>query len=124
VRFPGTRPGEEAKVRASVSLLLFGDEQICFPGIDGYAAQSEAGSRTEPGAEPPMAGPGVAHCPGQLCFGPSQMLLADADPDPRQPSLLPEPPPWDLVEPLSAPVPPHSDRSPRIRQEPLFPHHG
>jgi hypothetical protein len=52
------------------------------------------------------------------------MLLADADPDPRQPSLLPEPPPWDLVEHPATPLTPRSDRAARIRQEPLFPHHG
>jgi hypothetical protein len=51
------------------------------------------------------------------------MLLADADPDPRQPSLLPEPPPWDLVERPAAPVTPRSERAARIRQEPLFRHH-
>jgi hypothetical protein len=107
-------------VRASGSLLLFGDEQISFPGIQGCAVES----RAEPGAESPLADPGVSQCPGQLCFGPSQMLLADADPDPRQPSLLPEPPPWDLVERPAGPVAPLSDQAARIRQEPLFPHHG
>ena len=102
-------------MRASASLLLFGDEQISFPGIHPCAAESRP--------EPP-SGPGLSHCPGQLCFGPSQMLLADADPDPRQPSLLPEPPPWDLVERPTVAAAPRSDRAARIRQEPLFPHHG
>jgi hypothetical protein len=110
----------EVNVRASGSLLLFGDEQISFPGVHRCAAESTP----EPGAEPALAGPGVSHCPGQLCFGPSQMLLADADPDPRQPSLLPDPPPWDLVDRPASPVAPRSDRAARIRQEPLFPHHG
>jgi hypothetical protein len=114
----------EANVTASASLLLFGDEQISFPGIDGCAAGSRTGPGAETGAERLLAGPGVSHCPGQLCFGPSQMLLADADPDPRQPSLLPVPPPWDLAERPGAPVAPDADRRPRIRQEPLFPHHG
>ena len=109
----------EVNVRPSGSLLLFGDEQISFPGIHPCAPDS----RAEPGAEPP-AGPSVSHCAGQLCFGPSQMLLADADPDPRQPSLLAEPPPWDLEERPAAPAAPRSDRATRIRQEPLFPHHG
>jgi hypothetical protein len=110
-------------MRASASLLLFGDEQISFPGIHRCSTESRAESRAEPGAEPALAGPGVSHCPGQLCFGPSQMLLAEADPDPRQPSLLPEPPPWDLVERPAAPVARRSDRAARIGQEPLFPHH-
>ena len=109
----------EVNVRASGSLLLFGDEQISFPGFHGCALESMANPAGDPGAEP-----GVSHCPGQLCFGPSQMLLADADPDPRQPSLLPEPAPWDLVEHPATPLTPRSDRAARIRQEPLFPHHG
>jgi hypothetical protein len=110
----------EVHVRASASLLLFGDEQISFPGIHPCAAEL----RAEPGAKSPPAGPGVSQCPGQLCFGPSQMLLEDADPDPRQPSLLPEPPPWDLVERPTAPAAPRPDRAARIGQEALFPTTG
>jgi hypothetical protein len=113
----------EVNVRASGSLLLFGDEQISLPGIHPSGAESRPEPDAEKGAEPLLAGTGVSHCPGQLCFGPSQMLLADADPDPRQPSLLPEPPPWDLVERPAAPVTPRSERAARIRQEPLFRHH-
>ena len=105
----------EVHVTASAS-LLFGDEQISFPGIHSCAA--------EPRAESPPAGPGVSQCPGQLCFGPSQMLLDDADPDPRQPSLLPEPPPWDLVERPTAPAVPRPDRAARVGQEALFPATG
>ena len=48
--------------------------------------------------ELPPASAGASHCAGQLCLGASQLLLADADPEPLQPSLLPEPPPWELVE--------------------------
>jgi hypothetical protein len=110
----------EVHVTASASLLLFGDEQISFPGIHRCAT----GSRAEPGSESPPPGPGASHCPGQLCFGPSQLLLADVDPDPLQPSLLPDPPPWDLVERRTAPAAPRSDGATRIRQEPLFPQHG
>jgi hypothetical protein len=120
VRFPPRDPGDRGDVSASASLLLFGDEQISLPGIHGCAVES----RAEPEAESPPAGPRVSQCPGQLCFGHSQMLLDDADPDPRQPSLLPEPPPWDLVERPNAPEAPRPDRAPRIGQEALFPNHG
>jgi len=78
-------------VRESASLLLFGDEQISFPGIPPCAP-------ARPVEEPPPACAGVSHCAGQLCLGASQLLLADADPEPLQPSLLPEPPPWEAVE--------------------------
>jgi len=78
-------------VRESASLLLFGDEQISFPGIPPCVP-------AKPVAEPPPASTGVAHCAGQPCLGASQLLLADADPEPLQPSLLPEPPPWESVE--------------------------
>ena len=48
--------------------------------------------------------------PGQLCLGPNQMLLWDADPEPRQPSLLPDPAPWELAPPR-VPVPPARPRA-------------
>ena len=75
----------------SASLLLFGDEQISFPGVPPCAPPQRED-------EPPPNRAGTPHCPGQLCLGPSQLLLADADPEPLQPSLLPEPPPWEVVE--------------------------
>ena len=78
-------------MRESASLPLFGDEQISFPGIPPCAP-------ARPVEEPPPACAGVSHCAGQLCLGASQLLLADADPEPLQPSLLPEPPPWEAVE--------------------------
>ena len=75
----------------SASMLLFGDEQIALPGIPPSAA-------SPPVAESPPAQGGIPQCPGQLCLGPLQLLLADADPEPLQPSLLPDPPPWELAE--------------------------
>ena len=75
----------------SASLLLFGDEQISFPGVPPCAPPQRED-------EPPPNRAGTPHCPGQLCLGPSQLLLADADPEPLQPSLLPEPPPWEVAE--------------------------
>jgi hypothetical protein len=78
-------------VSESASLLLFGDEQISFPGIP-------PGVVSRPVTDPLPAGTGGSQCPGQLCLGPSQLLLTDADPEPLQPSLLPDPPPWELVE--------------------------
>jgi len=78
-------------VSESASLLLFGDEQISFPGVPPCAPPQRED-------EPPPNRAGTPHCPGQLCLGPSQLLLADADPEPLQPSLLPEPPPWEVVE--------------------------
>jgi hypothetical protein len=86
-------------VSESASLLLFGDEQISFPGIPRCApAQSPPGPPAQPEDEAPPERASVSQCPGQLCLGPSQLLLADADPEPLQPSLLPEPPPWEVVE--------------------------
>ncbi|HWD72898.1 MAG TPA: hypothetical protein VG779_10250 [Actinomycetota bacterium] len=79
----------------SASLLLFGDEQISFPGIPRCAPPPPAPQLED---EPPPSRAGTSHCPGQLCLGPSQLLLVDADPEPLQPSLLPEPPPWEVVE--------------------------
>ncbi|MFN2591495.1 MAG: hypothetical protein ABR532_01495, partial [Candidatus Dormibacteria bacterium] len=76
---------------ASAPLLLFGDEQICFPGIPRCAPPHPVG-------EAPPDPAGIGHCPGQLCFGHAQLLLADADPEPLQPSLIPEPPPWEADE--------------------------
>ena len=78
-------------MRESASLPLFGDEQISFPGVPPCAPPQRED-------EPPPNRAGTPHCPGQLCLGPSQLLLADADPEPLQPSLLPEPPPWEAVE--------------------------
>lgn len=75
--------------------LLFGDEQISFPGILPCAPPRPS-ARTED--EPPPERAVVSQCPGQLCLGPSQLLLADADPEPLQPSLLPEPAPWEIGE--------------------------
>jgi hypothetical protein len=113
-------------VSESASLLLFGDEQISFPGIPRCAAEPRAEPRgeseAESGAESPPAG--VLLCPGQLCLGPSQLLLADADPEPMQPSLLPEPPPWELVEPSSPRAAHHPDMPARLPQLPLFPRQG
>ena len=42
----------------------------------------------------------------------------------RRQGLLPEPPPWDLVERPTAPAAPRPDRAARIGQEPLFPTTG
>ena len=75
----------------SASLLLFGDEQISFPGIPPGAA-------SRPVTDPLPVNAGASQCPGQLCLDASQLLLTDADPEPLQPSLLPDPPPWELVE--------------------------
>jgi hypothetical protein len=89
-------------VSESASLLLFGDEQISFPGVPRCAPpQPLPHPPPQPEDEPPPSRAGIPHCPGQLCLGPSQLLLADADPEPLQPSLLPEPPPWEDVEHLS-----------------------
>jgi hypothetical protein len=82
-------------VSESASLLLFGDEQISFPGIPPCAPPRPS-ARLED--EPPPERAVISQCPGQLCLGPSQLLLADADPEPLQPSLLPEPPPWEVGE--------------------------
>ena len=106
----------------SASRRLFGDEQISFPGIPRCAAEPRAESGAESGAESPPAG--VLLCPGQLCLGPSQLLLADADPEPMQPSLLPEPPPWELVEPSSPRAAHRPDMPARLPQLPLFPRQG
>jgi hypothetical protein len=106
-------------VSESASLLLFGDEQISFPGIPRCGAEGP-----DSGAKSPPPGAGIVICPGQLCLGPSQLLLADADPEPLQPSLLPEPQPWELVERPSARAVRRPDVPARLRQLPLFPRHG
>jgi hypothetical protein len=82
-------------VSESTSLLLFGDEQISFPGVPRCAPPQTS---PQPEDEPPPERASMVQCPGQLCLGPSQLLLADADPEPLQPSLLPEPPPWEVAE--------------------------
>src|SRR2546425_10980749 len=90
VRFPTRdRRRWRANVSESASLLLFGDEQISFPGVPPCAPP-------QPEYEPPRNLACIPHCPGQLCLGPSQLLLADPEPQPIQPSLLPEPPPARL----------------------------
>jgi len=84
------------------TLRLFGGEQGPLPGMD-------RGLRIlppeEPDADCPLAV--VLPGPGQLCLGPNQMLLWDADPEPRQPSLLPDPALWELAPPR---VPPRDAR--------------
>ena len=76
------------------TLRLFGGEQGPLPGMD-------RGLRIlppdEPDTHPPLAV--VLPGPGQLSLGANQMLLWDADPEPRQPSLLPDPAPWELAPP-------------------------
>lgn len=37
----------------------------------------------------------AAICEGQLSFGPEQGVLSEAEPEPQQLALLPEPPPWE-----------------------------
>ncbi|MGI8427353.1 MAG: hypothetical protein ACR2FO_08580 [Actinomycetota bacterium] len=41
----------------------------------------------------------------QLCFGPQQEVLSEAEPQPQQLPLLPDPQPWELE---AAPGIPHS----------------
>lgn len=89
---------------APANLLLFGHQQRGLPGIPTGGAPAPA-SRADAVPEPAPAP--RAPLPGQLVLGPSQLLLAEVDPEPRQPSLLPEPPPWETV-----------DTVPRIRPAP------
>lgn len=100
---------------APATPLLFGDEQWSLPGIPRSA------SPPPPKPEPqPVAGTSPV-CPGQLALGPGQMLLADADPEPLQPSLLPDPPLWDLVEGPATPAPMLAAVPASLRQLQLFP---
>jgi len=79
-------------VSAPARLLLFGDEQIPLPGFrrrrPALALASSAGD-----PEPGIAG--GRGCVGQLRLDHTQLLLADSEPEPTQPSLLPEPPFWE-----------------------------
>lgn len=86
---------------APARLLLFGVEQIPLPGFRGRRpALSLVLAAPTGDAEPD---PGVVRPqPGQLRLDQAQLLLADAEPEPTQPSLLPEPPFWELAELLSA----------------------
>ncbi|HYR61090.1 MAG TPA: hypothetical protein VET24_00405 [Actinomycetota bacterium] len=112
---------------APATLLLFGDEQISFPGIphDGgmQAATREPASASASALASGDHSPEPARaCPGQLCLGPVQMLLAEADPEPRQPSLLPEPPLWETPDPVHrVPVQDPPARAAAVRQLHLFP---
>jgi len=86
---------------APARLLLFGDEQIPLPGFRGRRpalALVLAPPRCD--AEPDLGV--VRPGPGQLRLDQAQLLLADAEPEPTQPSLLPEPPFWEPGELLSA----------------------
>lgn len=73
---------------------LFGPEQPPFAGLD-------LGVRPVLRLVPALveaAPPG--EIPGQLNLSWNQLLLSEAEPEPKQPSLLPEPPPWEeLVVP-------------------------
>jgi hypothetical protein len=95
-------------------MLLFGDEQFSLPGVP-RCAQPVA-----PEPRPTTGGP-FPQCPGQLALGPSQMLLTDADPEPLQASLLPEPPLWDLVDRPATPAPMVAGVPAPLRQLRLFP---
>jgi len=85
---------------AALATPLFGPEQAPLSGFDPgirpalrLVGQSETAAPTVPA--PPM--PPI---PGQLCFSWNQLLLSEVEPEPRQPSLLPEPPLWEeLVVP-------------------------
>jgi hypothetical protein len=73
---------------------LFGAEQVELPGIEPtlwLVALLDDG----PAEAPEVVQPGG----DQLLLGPNQMLLSEAEPDPRQLSLLPDPPPWDRPAP-------------------------
>lgn len=81
-------------MEAASLLLLFGDEQYALPGIPRCAPSAGALVEEARVSFSPL------QCPGQLALGTSQMLLADADPEPLQPSLLPDPAPWEGAEAL------------------------
>jgi hypothetical protein len=99
---------------APASLTLFGDEQISFPGIHRCAPA--------PAADDQGAGEPSSPCPGQLAFGGFQLMLADAEPEPCQPSLLPEPLPWELADRSPAtPAQKCPDTAQPLRQLRLFP---
>ena len=77
---------------APARLLLFGDEQFALPGLRGAVpalrlAPLPGGGQLDAGVARP--------CPGQLRLDHAQLLLADTEPEPTQPSLLPEPPFWE-----------------------------
>ncbi|GAC1367810.1 MAG: hypothetical protein NVSMB32_12860 [Actinomycetota bacterium] len=100
--------------QAESTILLFGDDQ--FPLLEmewalGLAiAQLERYDTHEPAVAP------IVVLPGQLSFGPNQMLVWDVDPEPEQPTLLSPPALWEMEPSEPGPRPARPRRPRRSRQ--------
>jgi hypothetical protein len=60
----------------------------------------------EPQAEPEPGEAAAEPGPDQLSFGENQPAIWDAEPEPRQLALLPDPEPWEADRPSPAGAPP------------------
>lgn len=89
--------GMDLGIRPALRLIDGGADEASAP----HQAPGEPTGRAlgeapgEPAGRALGEAPAQAPIPGQLCLTWNQMLLSDLEPEPRQPSLLPVPLPWE-----------------------------